>query len=79
MEVIIKFLGPLGENFSGVDLSEKMILNLPKDAKVNDIFNHFKIPMDKEYVVIIKNKIANPLDFLTDGVTATVFQTAYGG
>ena len=79
MEVIIKFLGLLGEDLPGLDLSEKMILRLPKDAKVNDIFNHFKIPVGKEYVVIINNKIANPLDALNDGVAVTIFQASYGG
>ena len=79
MNVKIKLFGTLGQDFPGYDSLKGMVVNIPDDARVKDLFVHLDIQKTSCFMVTLDNTIAKPTDKLVNGATIQIFQTLAGG
>ncbi|SDU41132.1 MoaD/ThiS family protein [Desulfobacula phenolica] len=79
MKIRIKLFGTLGQNFPGYDSLKSMDVNIPDDARVNDLLAHLGIPDTSNYLVIMNKTIAKSTDRLIHGATLHIFQAMAGG
>lgn len=79
MKIDVKFMGTFGLKQPGHRQLTTSVLKLPGGSCVKDLFDHYKIPMDREYAAIIHGRVAKPDDTLSEGMVVSLFQAAYGG
>ena len=79
MEIHVKLLGSLSQQFPGKDHPAGLTVDLPKDATVNDLLEYLHIDSPGDAVVISCGRIMRGQDRLSEKCRIAIFPVVHGG
>jgi sulfur carrier protein ThiS len=79
MNVVVRFVGKLGQGLPLYDQQKGLPVEIPDGARVKDLIDHLRMPRSQSWMVVLDGRILKPDAVLMHDVCLYVVPAVFGG